>query len=206
MKKTYLFTLSLFALFIFGCSEDDPQPINLEVQSEVNFEAPGDVYDYTTRPPSLIEEREFQYYDFSTASEVTVNDDWDIGIKGTTIITNGGINGDGGVEAVTIPALFDELNEVPSDASFGTDSQNALAINRNADFENRWYSYANQIISPVPGRIILIKDTEGNYVKLEIQCYYRDCPTEPSPGQDNGVYTFRFVHQPDGSTTFGQGA
>lgn len=202
MKKTYLLILAIAVMSLGACSEDDPEPVVLEVQSEANFEAPGDVYDYRTQPPTLVEANDFQYYDFSLAQEVTVNDDWDIAFKGTTIITNGGINGDGGVEATTIAALFDELNEVPTSATFSVDSNEALAINRNTDFENRWYSYANQIISPVPGRVILLKDTEGNYVKLEIQCYYRDCPSEPSPGEDNGIFTFRYVHQPDGSMVF----
>ena len=202
MRKTYLLTLAVMMLAVVACSEDDPQPVALEVKSESNFEAPGDVYDYTTQPPTLVQENDYQYYDFSTNSEVSATGDWDIAIKGTTIITNGGINGDGGVQATTVAAIFDELYEVPASATFAADAEAALAINKNTDFANRWYSYANGIISPVPGRVVLIKDTEGNYVKLEIQCYYRDCPTEPTAGSDNGIYTFRYVYQPDGSMQF----
>lgn len=189
-------------LAVVACGDDDPEPVALEVQSVSNFEAKGDVYDYTTQPPTLVEENDPKYFDFSTNSEVSVTGDWDIAIQGTTILTNGGISGNGGVEATTVAAIFDEMNEVPTSATFAADTEAALAINKNTDFANRWYSYANGIITPVPGRVIIIKDTEGNYVKLEIQCYYRDCPAEPTAGSDNSIYTFRYVYQPDGSTKF----
>ena len=203
MKKMYLFILSAFVFTAFACNEDDmPDPTPLEVEAVSNFEAPGDVYDRTTNPPTLIEENDVQYFDFSAGTEVSVNQDWDIGIKGTTIITNGGINGSGGVEATTIAAIFDVLDAVPAGTTYSSDSADALAINKNPDFEDRWYSYAAGIITPVPGKVVLLKDTEGNHVKMEIQCYYRDCPANPVPGVNNGIYTFRYVYQPDGSENF----
>ncbi len=202
MKKSYLFLFALLSTVVFSCDDDDPAPVPLEVQSVSNFEAPGDVYNYTTNPPTLVQSTEIQYFDFSAGVEVTSTDAWDIGIKGTTIITNGGINGNGGVEATTVAGIFDEMTEMPANVTLGTDTNEVLAINKNTDFTDRWYSYSQGLISPVPGKVILLKDTEGNYVKLEIQCYYRGCPASPVAGQDNGVYTFRYVHQPNGSGSF----
>lgn len=202
MKKAYLFSLIFAVLFIAGCDNDDPAPVALEVQSITNFEAPGDVFDFTTQPPTLLQANEYQYFDFSSGMEVTVNDAWDIGIKGTTIITNGGVNGSAGVQATTIAAIFDNLTEVPTAATFAADTNETLAINKNTDFTDRWYSYNQGVITPVPGKVILLRDTENNYVKLEIQCYYRDCPTNPVPGQNNGIFTFRYIYQPDGTGNF----
>ena len=203
MKKTYLFSLLAALFLIAACDNDeDAQPVALEVQSVTNFSAPGDVYDRSTQPPTLVQENEMQYFDFSTGTEVTSTGDWDIGIKGTTIVTNGGISGNSGVQATTISAIFDNLMAVPDGTTFGSDTNDALAINKNTDFADRWYSYSQGVISPVPGKVILLKDTEGNYVKMEIQCYYLDCPAQPIPGQNNGVYTFRYVYQPDGSENF----
>lgn len=202
MKKTYLFSLMMIALTIAACGDDEPNPVALEVTSISNFEAPGDVFDFTTQPPTLISAAEIQYFDFSTGTEVTVDDAWDIGIKGTTIITNGGISGNGGVEATTVSGIFDEMLSMPAGVTFAADTDQALAINKNTDFADRWYSYNQGVITPVPGKVILLKDTEGDYVKIEIQCYYRDCPTSPTAGVDNGIYTFRFVHQPDGTGNF----
>lgn len=204
MKKTYLFSLLLMTLAIVACGDDDPAPapIALEVESVTNFEAPGDVYDRTTNPPTLVTANEFQYFDFSAGTEVAVSDAWDIGIKGTTIITNGGISGSGGVQATTVAGIFDDMMSMPDGVTLGVDTNDAYAINKNTDFENRWYSYSQGVISPVPGRVILLKDTEGDYVKIEILCYYRDCPATPTPGEDNGIYTFRYVHQPDGTGNF----
>ena len=204
MKKTCL-SLVAFTLAVVGCKDDEPEPPKvLKAQVIKNFVAPSDVYKYdrTTGRRTLIQKHEYQYFDFSKGKKVTKKDAWDIGIKGTTIITNGGINGKAGVQATTVAAIFDELKEVPANATFSTDTKEALAINKNSNFKNRWYSYAAGIITPVPGRVILLKDTESKYVKLEIKCYYKDCPQKPTPGKDNSIYTFRFVHQPDGSKKF----
>lgn len=206
MKKTYLFTLLLTALAIVACGGDSPTPTPaLKAKTVKNFEAPGDEvkYDPTTRKRTVIKERDFQYFNFSKGKKVTKNDAWDIGIKGTTIITNGGTSGKGGVKATTVAAIFDKMNSVPEGITLGEDTKTAYAINKNRNFKNRWYSYARGIISPVPGRVIILKDTEGHYVKIEIQCYYKDCPTSPKPGVNNAIYTFRYVHQPNGTKKFG---
>ena len=202
MKKTYLFSLLAALFLITSCDNEDSEPVALEVQTVTNFSAPGDVFDFTTQPPTLLQENPMKYFDFSTGTEVTSSDDWDIGIKGTTIHTNSGINGSGGVQATTVSAIFDNLMTVPAGTTFGSDTNDALAINRNTEFEDRWYSYSQGVISPVPGKVILLKDTEDNYIKMEIQCYYLDCPTNPVPGVNNGVYTFRYIYQPDGTDNF----
>lgn len=202
MKKTYLFTLLLSALAIVACGGDSPTPTPaLKAKTVKNFEAPGDVYDRATR--KITKKRDFQYFDFSKGKKVTKSDAWDIGIKGTTIITNGGTSGTGGVKATTVAALFDKMKSVPDNVTLGEDTKATYAINKNRNFKNRWYSYARGIISPVPGRVIILKDTEGRYVKIEIQCYYKDCPTSPKPGVNNSIYTFRYIYQPNGTKKFG---
>lgn len=207
MKKTYLFTLLLTALaLVASCGGDSPkpEPKPLKAQTVTNFEAPGDEvkYDPATRKRTVIKKRDFQYFDFSKGKKVTKNDAWDIGIKGTTIITNGGISGKRGVKATTVAAIFDKMTSVPEGVTLGEDTKTAYAINKSRNFKNRWYSYARGIISPVPGRVIVLKDTEGHYVKIEIQCYYKDCPTSPKPGVNNSIYTFRYIYQPDGTKKF----
>ncbi len=202
IKKIYFLSTIIFLGVVISCNDKDETPDPLVSVEIKNFEAPGDVYDYTTNPPVLVIENEMKYFDFSTEMEVTSSGTWDIGMKGTDIITNGGINGSGGVQATTISGIFDNLSEVPQGTTFASDTETANAINKNNDFEDRWYSYAAGIITPVPGKIILIKDSQGNYLKLEIQCYYKDCPTEPTPAVDNGVYTFRYIYQPNGTMSF----
>ena len=63
----------------------------------------------------------------SVHNRVTSTDDSDIGIKGTTIHTDGGINGTGGVQATTISAVFDNLMSVPYGTTFNYE---AIAINK----------------------------------------------------------------------------
>ena len=204
MKKTYLFTLLLSALAIVACGGDSPTPTPaLKAKTVKNFEAPGDKVSYAGGKRTVIEKRDYQYFDFSKGKKVTKSDAWDIGIKGTTIITNGGTSGKGGVKATTVATLFDKMNSVPDGVTLGEDTKTTYAINKSTNFKNRWYSYARGIITPVPGRVIILKDTEGHYVKIEIQCYYKGCPTSPKPGVNSGIYTFRYIYQPNGTKKFG---
>ena len=136
IKKIYFLSTIIFVGIVVSCNDKDETPDPLVAIEITNFEAPGDVYDYTTNPPVLVIENDMKYFDFSTEMEVTSSGAWDIGIKGTDIITNGGINGSGGVQATTISGIFDNLSEVPQGTSFASDTETANAINKNTDFED----------------------------------------------------------------------
>ena len=56
------------------------------------------------------------------------------------------------------------------------------------------------IVSPIAGRVIIVKTADGKFAKLEILSYYKNAPATPNAMTDMARYfTFRYVYQPDGS-------
>ncbi len=147
---------------------------------------------------------------FSLADNKTVaNTDsatnkWDIGFRGTTIIVNGGAIRTGNGGAYVYTGTFEELTTVPSSASLVQD-QSAMSLAITAASGKGWYNYnaATNVISPIPGRVLVIRTSDGKFAKVEILSYYQNAPATPDPTRDQQrYYTFRYVYQPDGSTKF----
>lgn len=131
---------------------------------------------------------------------------WDLGFRGTTIITNSGISGPGKGGAFVFVGTFEQLVQVPADSTFRTDvAANNLAIPVGSN--RAWYVYnapAN-LITPIPGRVLVIRTANQKFAKVEILNYYKGGVT-PAVNAPDAVkifsqryYTFRFLYQPDGS-------
>ena len=139
---------------------------------------------------------------------------WDIGFRGTTVIFNGGISGPADVGAQILSLPFDEVTEAPSDGYIldgrnstcpaiqtpaGPRPGSSLAICTGAD--NGWYNYNSDtgLITPIPGRTIVLKTSLGNYASLRFLSYYKGNPSPPDPNQPSRYYTFEYIVQPNGS-------
>ncbi|MNG27898.1 hypothetical protein D3C84_1130750 [compost metagenome] len=62
----------------------------------------------------------------------------------------------------------------------------------------------SHIISPIAGKVFVIKTHDGKYAKFEILSYYKGAPVTPDPlkTEDTGFYTFNFAYQANSTTTF----
>lgn len=195
-----MFTVVIIT-FLFSCKNgEEPTPaVPLEATLVEDLAAPNDLIDRTTG--QIIEVRPFQYFSLEQNVLVNENEDWDLAFKGTTIRVNSAKN----VRAAIVSGIFEEISEVPSSAVFATDTATSFAIPTGSG--TGWYNYnsATFTVTPIPGRVILVKSTKGNYVKMEILSYYKGNPpveqidprTTPS-----GHYTFRYILQPNGTTKF----
>lgn len=128
---------------------------------------------------------------------------WDIAIRSTTILTNGGTSGPGfGGAYVQRATAFDNFKTIPADSTFRTDAGASLAIPTGSG--NGWYNYdfTSNLISPVPGNVIVVRTATGKYAKIEILSYYKDAPAAPTSASTSRYYTFRFVYQSNGSKSF----
>ncbi|MEY4541760.1 MAG: hypothetical protein RLZZ306_3517, partial [Bacteroidota bacterium] len=98
--------------------------------------------------------------------------------------------------------IFDEIKEISASSTFVQDTKTLLAIPTGSG--KGWYNYdgATNIISPIAGKILLIKTGDGKYAKMEILSYYKGAPTKPDGNVGSRHYTFRFIYQPDGSLKF----
>ena len=208
MNTLRLTTFIVISLLLVACSDDDDGMALLEVESTTisNLHAPQQ--GGQGQPVS----GEFTKFDFETGEITNSDTDWDIAFRGTTIAVNGGTatgttdeparTSDAGIAILN--ATFSEVEEVPANQVFEQDNASGFAVPTGSG--NGWYNYdfATNIVSPIPGKILLVKTTEDRYAKIEILSYYKDAPTDIDPFQDETrYYTFRYVYNPnDGQTTF----
>jgi hypothetical protein len=206
--------LVLIALVIgfSSCSSDDdnsaapdPAPTPNPVQSELveNFPAPQ------TGGQGQPIGGPFTKFDFETGLETSSDTEWDIAFRGTTIAINGGTatgttdepnrNGDVGA-AIVSGTTFANVTSADG-LTFVQDANAAFAIPTGSD--NGWYNYnfMTNVVSAIPGKVIVFRTRDGKYAKVEILSYYLN---QDSSNPSNGrYYTFNYVYNPnDGDTSF----
>lgn len=151
----------------------------------------------------------FAKFSFETGAVTDSETDWDIAFRGTTIAINGGTvtgtadeptrNGDGG--AVIETGTFADITSA-SGLNYAVDADGAFAVPTGSD--NGWYNYnpATFTVTPIPGRVLVIRTHDGKYAKIEILSYYRDAPAQPDPFMDESrVFTFNYVYNPNEGET-----
>jgi len=193
---TKLASLVLVAGLFTACSKDDTGTVTLTATTATNIAA----------EPTLSGNR-YTFYSLENNQVVAATDSattkWDIAFRSTNIITNGGASGPGtGGAFVQKAATFDTYKTIPADSAFKVDAATTFAITTGSG--NGWYNYdfATNIISPIPGNILVIRTASGKYAKVEILSYYKDAPASPLATSTARYYTFRFVYQANGTKTF----
>ena len=135
------------------------------------------------------------------ANEDSASADWDIAFRGTDILINSGTSGPGNGAAQLLDGLFEEVLEAPTEGWI-QDGETGPAIPFGSG--TGWYNYnpAAMVVSPFPGRVILIRTADGLYAKMRIISYYQGAPDAPTVDDAARYYTFEFLLQPDGSRSF----
>ncbi len=159
-------------------------------------------------PPS----GEFVKFSFATGQTTTSDTHWDIALRSTTILVNGGSKtgsndepertGQGG--AYIVDGIFNEVNMI-DESDFKKDTAEGPAIPTGSG--NGWYNYQpppNSLINPIPGKVLVFRTHDGKYAKVEILSYYKGAPSLPNAFNDESRhYTFNYVYQPnEGETRF----
>jgi hypothetical protein len=133
---------------------------------------------------------------------------WDIAFRGTTIAVNSGSSGPGNAGAFVQLGAFDDLKTISPDSVFRLDAAPVYAIRSGSN--NGWYSYNAPVnlLTPLPGRVLVVRTASGKYAKMEILNYYKGGTTPSSTASDDDkirkqrFYNFRFQYQPNGSKQF----
>lgn len=203
MRTLRILTLITIVVLGFASCDENNEPILIPVESNqvTNLHAPQTT-DYTTNPPT--NSGDFVKFDFS-AGETTMSDtDWDIAFRGTTILVNGGSSAGisdepqrtGNAGAYIENSIFSEFNQV-DETYFNQDSSNGLAIATGSG--NGWYNYANFTITPIAGKVLVIRTADNRFAKIEILSYYKDFDNTDS--SNSRYYTFNYVYQPNENET-----
>lgn len=218
MKNVIFSTLALAVLFT-ACKKDktitpaDPNAYGVTVSGKIvsvkNLPADTIVGLVSGQPVGV---GKYAFFNLRTNSWVPNSDsastNWDLAFSGTTIRINGGTSGTGSGGAFVWVGAFDNLAAIPADSVFKTDNFPTYAITKGSG--KGWYSYdgATNLLTPVPGRVLVIRTANGKYAKVEILNYYRGGVTPSASATDaiktneQRYYTFRYTFQASGSTTF----
>ncbi len=135
---------------------------------------------------------------------------WDVAFSDTKIFINGGTSGPGLGGAFVLKGLFDELKTIPKDSTFAIDNSTTSSYAIPWGSGKGWYIYdgLTTIVSPIVGRVLVIRTATGKYAKIEILSFYKGGKTLTANASDvdklikQRYYTFRFVYQPNGSKDF----
>lgn len=189
----------LFLAFIFsgvaisGCDSvksEDSEPLEAEIAADIAADQPGRYTFYNLRTGEIVPAAD------------SASNKWDIAFLTTTIFINGGTSGPGQGEAQVLTGLFEDFAEAPA-GGYAADTEEAKAIPTGSG--NGWYNYSgppNHLITPLPGRVIMVRTGDGRYAKVRILSYYKGNPaTLPADATAHPAqhYTFEYVFQPDGS-------
>ena len=209
--------LGVVVLFSFGCGPVDEEDVEQLLQPEDPTDTTPPM---TTDTEATVEEpvgletltftidatnREaWAYFSFATGDVVEVEDAenseaWDIGFQRTAVKLNGGISGPGmGSVVMRTETTFKAVTAAPADG-YKADTEDTLAIVPQS--EKGWYIYTGpptHWILPLEDRVFVIKAADGTFAKVQFVGYYKDNENK----KDSGFVTFKYVHQPDGSSNF----
>jgi len=193
-------------LFAFiSCSEDDA-PTLLAVESSVASNIPAPQTGGQGQPVA----GQFTKFSFATGAVTTSETEWDLAFRGTTIAVNGGtVTGgsdepgrNGNAAAAIVDGTFASITSADG-LTFAQDADGSFAIPTGSD--NGWYNYnfMTNVVSPLPGKVFVLRTHDGKYAKVEFLSYYENAPASPDGFADTPrFYTFNYIYNPnEGETT-----
>ena len=200
------------SIFLFSCSKSTTTVVAPLTATTVN-DLPADTIIGVTAQGQPYGAGKYTFYSLEKNAIVANTDSattkWDLAFNGTKILTNGGTSGTGLGGAFVQVGLFDELKTISADSVFKTDNAPAsYAITYGSG--KGWYTYdpIKNLITPLAGRVLVIKTASGKYAKVEIISYYKGGATLAATAPDaekiskQRYYTFRFIYQPNGTKNF----
>lgn len=134
---------------------------------------------------------------------------WDLAFAGTVIRVNNQTSGPGLGGAFVQTGTFESLLRVPTDSVFRVDNHPvSYAIARGSG--RAWYTYdgPTNLLTPIPGRVLVVRTATGKFAKVEILNYYRGgiTPSASAPDsvkiKDQRFLHFRYTVQLNGSGGF----
>ena len=224
--------LAAFALVLTACDSNNPDDATARIEANVVTELAADPGARDPNTGQVSDTGQFTLYSLRDGEAVLSYDDedrsdststlWDIGLRGTDIIINGGTSGPGAGGALVLEEAFDDVMEVPASAQFrvdgvdecptvqtpfGTRPGDPLAVCDGTG--NGWYTYVpfpggrGGYILPTPGRTLLVRTADGEgYAKVRFENYYQGRPAaaDITDTSVDRYYTFEYVVNPDGTS------
>jgi hypothetical protein len=200
------------SIFLFSCSKSSTTVVAPLTATTVK-DLPADTIVGITPQGQPYGAGKYTFYSLEKNTIIANTDSattkWDLAFNGTKILTNGGTSGTGLGGAFVQVGLFEDLKTISTDSVFKTDNAPAsYAVTYGSG--KGWYTYdpIKNLITPLAGRVIVIRTATGKYAKVEIIAYYKGGSTLAATATDaekiskQRYYTFRYIVQPNGTKIF----
>jgi hypothetical protein len=220
MKSSILMSAMVSMLF-FACKKEsttkntDPKAFSIETSGNIVTvkNLPADTIMGIAPSGQPVGAGKYSFFSLETNTWVPNSDSattkWDLAFAGSTIRVNNQTSGPGNGGAFVFVGIFDALNSVPQDSSFRVDNHpSSYAIAKGSG--KGWYNYdgPTNLLTPISGRVMVIKTASGKYAKVEILNYYRGAVTPSASASDDiklneqRYYSFRYRFQANGTKNF----
>ena len=212
MRKLGITSIMLaVVIFFVACEKDETVAVETVTSSTISSLPADTIVGLSNGQP--VGTGKFSFFSIESNAVIASVDSnskkWDIGLRGTTIITNAGTSGPGSGGAFVFKGTFDELKTISPDSTFKVDNApTSYAITTGSN--KGWYvlDFVTNLLTPIPGRVLVIKTANGKFAKIEILNYYKGGTTPAANATDaeksskQRFYTFRFAYQSNGSKSF----
>ena len=200
------------SVFLFSCSKSTTTVV-APLSATTVKDLPADTIVGITPQGQPFGTGKFTFYSLEKNTIIANSDSattkWDIAFRGTAILTNSGNGGPGAGGGFVYVGLFEDLKTISSDSTFRTENvptSYAIPFGSNKG----WYVYdgLKNLVTPIPGRVLVIRTASGKFAKIEILNYYKGGVTPAATASDNvkmkdqRYYTFRYSYQPNGTKSF----
>ena len=200
------------SVFLFSCSKSTTTVV-APLSATTVKDLPADTIVGITPQGQPFGTGKFTFYSLEKNTIIANSDSattkWDLAFNGTKILTNSGNSGSGLGGAFIQIGLFEELKSISSDSVFKTDNgPSSYAVTFGSG--RGWYTYdpIKNLVTPLAGRVLVIRTASGKYAKVEIIAYYKGGATLAATAPDaekiskQRYYTFRYIFQPNGTRNF----
>ena len=200
------------SVFLFSCSKSTTTVV-APLSATTVKDLPADTIVGITPQGQPFGTGKFTFYSLEKNTIIANSDSattkWDLAFNGTKILTNSGNSGSGLGGAFIQIGLFEELKTISSDSVFKTDNgPSSYAVTFGSG--RGWYTYdpIKNLVTPLAGRVLVIRTASGKYAKVEIIAYYKGGATLAATAPDaekiskQRYYTFRYIFQPNGTNNF----
>ncbi|HIG73652.1 MAG TPA: hypothetical protein EYQ24_03470 [Bacteroidetes bacterium] len=98
---------------------------------------------------------------------------WDLGLRGTEVILNGGTSGPGGLRGLLAEMPYEAVTALPEGLAADGETECPRGAARVVchGSGNGWYSYEANGVQPTPGRTLVIARPDGSAVKVRFVDY-----------------------------------
>lgn len=190
-----------------SCTKDDVENVTV-VSKVVNDLVADTIQGYDAMGNALGATGIYTFYSLERGEVVTDTSvrDWDIAFNGSTIRINGGTSGNKLGGAFIQNGVFADITAVSPDSTFRVDNFPTYAIPRGNN--KGWYTLTffpdfSSVLTPIAGKVLIIRTASGKYAKVEVICYYKGGVTpSASSAKDERYYKFQYSYQSNGSKTF----